>query len=451
MTDQLTFERELTNAFERYLAAAPTEVNARALAATIAIQPARRPTSVDHWLARPMRMVLVTAAVLLAIALAIAGAGGLHLLQPKPQLGGQGWDAIYLRSRRADAAFIDVVAVRSDGHERLVRQISRTLPGLSLPAPAYGKISRQGWLAIGASNPTPPPSLDAYALFDLSDPDMTPLVVRYPAVMSGQWSSSGLFALSSDTPASDVNAAPSWMYIDVFDPETGGRTHLGQCCLFGGGPSLVWAWDGSGLLSGDQLKPVDGGPPTAIDPGLGFDDRRVGLGGRVIAVCNETTIPEANPAGWCPVGMRAVVVGDEITLESQRWYTSMPRSDTPIAAVFAANGRSVLVLSERVIGSNHRAVIVRVDDPDKVTELISLELPANRSPNTFAVDPADSQFALDYRIGNGDAAVYEIGPIVHLDGSTTPPPTGAFAGYVDAAVADSWPGMDPPFAAPSGP
>src|SRR5580765_7035365 len=143
MADQLTFEARLQDAFDRYLAAAPTAVSAPALAAVVAGARTRGRHAGRlgvSWLPRfSLGLLIVAAAVVLVAALIVAGTGGLRfraMQGPPPSppqrtltAGAPAWEAIYLRSDVSGAPFVYVIEVRPDGTERLLRTLGTTVPG----------------------------------------------------------------------------------------------------------------------------------------------------------------------------------------------------------------------------------------------------------------------------------------------------------------------------------
>ncbi len=402
--------------------------------------------------ASPLPLVLVAALLLVAlIALALSGAGGRLLnlptvTSPSPApmvvaptaapptlaVDAPAYEAIYLRPV-ADG--IDVVAVRPDGQERLLRRIGTTLPDSKFPLVSDGSVSENGWLAISTSSSGQLP-IAAYGLFDLSNPTRDPLTVPYPPVIGGRWSPNGLFAVSSArTCAADGTC---WMAINIVDPRTGMTIELGRIGLFGGGPSIVWARDGSGILDGGQLKPVQGGPDVAVDPGLLFTDRRVGRGGSLYILLG--------PGGDCP-GVTAPTIrerdlaSDFSYCNGTDWYVSHDKQERPTEVIFANDGRSLLVMLERVSGQRHTAVVGRIDSPGHFVQLATYDLPAGGSNPEFSVDPDDSAFPIEYSTGPSSGVTFVQGPILHRDGTMSAVPAGSLAGYVPGPLVESWPGV----------
>ena len=107
-------------------------------------------------------------------------------------------------------------------------------------------------------------------LVDLRDPARRPQFVQYTQVIGGSWSGTGWFA--TVTPGTH-----SGFSIDIVDANAGTTGTLGGAIrLPGGGPDLIWAADGSGLLANeprdsDQIKfgiqPRDGSGFPSRCPG----------------------------------------------------------------------------------------------------------------------------------------------------------------------------------------
>jgi hypothetical protein len=402
MHDALTFESRLADAYARYVEPAPVAVNAAAIAASVSVAPRR-----SSWAS--VRLLLVAALVAAALVTAALVGSGWHLpnlLTLGPTPAHSAWAGVYLRVDPTDTSLIDVVVARPDGHERLLRRLDATISASEFPLTTYGAVSEHGWLAVSTTSSGQLP-IATYAIYDLADPARDPQFVPYPPVIGGRWSSNDLFAASSAKGLSPT----SWMSIDVFNPRTGTTIGLGKIQLFGGGPSIVWAADGSGILDGRLLQPVGGGPNVALDPALRFTDRRLGIGARVIE-------------------------------DFADWYTSIDPNLQPFNSAFANDGRSLLVTLEQISGERHRAIVGRVDAPNHLIELVSVDLVSGgHGPYLASVDPDDTAFAIQYSTGDTNADFQA--PILFVDGTSTAAPIGAFAGYVHASLAEAWPALGP--------
>ena len=403
-----------------------------------------------------VRLAMVAMLLIGLLAVVAVGAGSLRGLladatpsrPPAPTLVvGDSYVPIYLRETTiGDGTFIDAILVMGDGTERVVRRLDTELDGAEFPLGPFGSVSRDGWLAVGTTSEGQLP-LAAYALMDLADPLRAPLVVEYPPVVGGRWSQTNLFALSSVIDRSETG----WMAIAIVDPRTAARTELGVVSLFGGGPSIVWASDASGILDSARLQPVAGGPDVLIPDGLLFDDPRVGSGGRTAFSCDGTEPDEfiecANATG--PV-VRVVEPGRGDLVE---WYAVPGDNGRLSGEIFFAPsadpllaGRSLLVLVERADGPRRRAEIVRVDAPGEATTVATVDLPAGGfGPYLRAIAPDASSVAVGYWSGPEANPTLAAPIFIAADGSITPgPSSGTFIGFVKGPEAASWPTWDAP-------
>lgn len=386
----------------------------------------------------------VAVVVGLAIALASAtviGSGKLRGLMVGPAstapAGATSWDAVYLRPvSGTPSADVAVYLVRPDGQERLVRRLSRAALGGDSRSDAYGLLSRDGWLAIGpasaqGTSDIPGAPYGQYAIVSLAEPGRAPVYVPQNGATGGRWSSTGLFAVPK----------PNDFWIDIVDPRTGATTELGQVFLFGGGPSIVWASDGSGILDGGRLRPVDGSPDILIDPALRFDDRRVGMGGHTIEACPLTYgTGDGDCAGASVPTVRVFDVGQTTFVD---WYSSADATEQiGFNPVFAGDGQRLLLTLDRVVNGSHQAVVAMAQSPYRLTTLASIPLPADAFyPGLWGSSPDESQLLLTWETGTRGNP--QPGPLLVIgrDGSQRPPPVGSFLGYVEAAQAESWPAL----------
>jgi hypothetical protein len=364
--------------------------------------------------------VLLALLVALLIGVAFVGSQVPRLVrvveQPTPAVGAPAWDSIYRRPDSADVSLIDVVLVRPDGSERLLRRV----PAL-YPLGGF-EVSLNGWLAIYNESEGNVP-LGAYRLIDLTQTERAPLTVPYPGLtgtpaIMGRWSPSGLFALSN----AQAQAVPGWRNIDVVDPLTGVSTHLGEVNLFGDELSIVWAADSSGILDGARLTPVSSGPDRDVDPALRFTDRRVGSGPVYVEAASEVTVRS-------------------FTGQATVWYASRDAAEHATSAAFARDGRSLLVVLDRTSEVGHTAVVARIDAPGAIPIVLATwDLPAGGyQPVLDLVDPDDASFAISYQTGSRESPEYVDGRILSLDGRLVSRSHGSFIGYVPGPLAESWP------------
>jgi hypothetical protein len=451
MADQTTFDARLQDAFDRYLAAAPTAVDARSMAAATLAGSRVDPRDRVWWrLGGFGRLALASVVVAVALALLAVGAGGL-LHGPRrseappsvPAASPVGspvaqatlapaagpWAALYLRENQCACSKIDVVEVRADGTERLIRSIAATVPGAKAALWTTGaRVSSTGWLHLYEEG-SDTGGTDESAIVDLTDPTAAPRLLTWSAPLGPRWSSNGLLAIPGFGPGAH-GPVDLWSTVTILDPVTGRTTELGSLSLFGGGPSIVWAADGSGILDGGRLRPVDGGPDIDIAAGLRFADRRVGAGSATIDICDPKTNGECTGAAG-----RVIRVLDRAHLATT-WWTSPPGSDQPTTAMFAADGRAILAMFDRTLGDGrHVAVLTRLDAPDRRTELTTWALrEGGFGPSFDEPDPNDFLFPTWYSTGPTDNPAFARGPILHADGTVTANSDGDLAGYVPTSL-----------------
>ena len=218
--------------------------------------------------------------------------------------------AIFLRaSGDASEGDVDIVAVAPDGQERVVRRLDSSTLESGVFA-TYGSVSQDGWVAVGSSLGLAPRGVGAqqWALVDLARPDRGPTFVPYQPVIGGAWGPNGLFATTR--PESGPLGS-----IQVVDAATGSIISRLNLHLPGGGPDLIWAADGSGLvhvseLSGSEeyvIARLDGGPATGSIPRLAprLGAQWLAPGGATLAVCT---------AGDCSARMDGFV-----SIDRGRW------------------------------------------------------------------------------------------------------------------------------------
>jgi hypothetical protein len=340
------------------------------------------------------------------------------------------YEAIYLRqSTDVAGTFVDVFVVRPDGRERLIRRLRNTIAGIQfLPGP-YGQVSEQGWLAvsIGSDVRNPAAPYGQYAIFDLRDPTRDAFLVPANGAIGGRWSIDGLFAVPH----------PSDSSIRIVDPRTGSTTELGKIGLFGGGPSIVWTRDGSGILDFGKIMPATGGADVPIDPGMLFADRRIGLGGHILDVCRVGEVDPAGCAGVTRTTVRVFGIGGGNGVD---WYATDDPTEMVSSSGFTADGQGLWLTFDRVVNGHHRAVIAVLDRPFNAREIASVDLPADGfDPTMWNFAPDDSQMQLMYWKGPRDNPQYIAPLIVRLDGTQQSAPSGKFVGYVLGSQAESWP------------
>jgi hypothetical protein len=439
MHDPLTFERRLADAYERYLAAAPISIDAREIAANTpaAGRQASRSnlTFFDPRVGLDRRWVAILVAALVLASLVAFGVGRWLDRNTQPPLSDPhatpSMEAIYVRaSGRGDA---DVVAVRPDGTEGIVRHLSSAmLPGGLSFAP-NGHVSEDGWIALGtemapggwaSGGPN-----GGWALFDLGDPSPVARFVETLGGPSSAWSPNGWFA----SPYGNQCCA-----MQLTDPRSGEIVRTGTSTFLpGGGPSTIWATDGSGLLvvrggAGEQrhygLLPRSGGPAVDIVPELAFrEPRYVAAGGATLVRCTVsfTACPESG-----------VWVFDDGKAPLEWLGGELPDL---MGASFSADGRSVWLMFDQASGGGHDAVLAIATAPGVITTVWRRALPADVSGLTlgaFALD--DSMVVVWLWDTEGEFTVDRGELLVSLPDGNVTSPSGAFGGFTRGSAVESW-------------
>ena len=385
------------------------------------------------------RLVPVLAGLLLLLAMAaMALLAGSYLLKPNPVLR-SGYDAIFLRAiSDAPGADLDVIAVRPDGRERLVRHLTASMLPDGRTFLTGGSTSQDGWLAVGTS--TVPGSdvnaVFAWALVDFADPARPPRLA--PSILGGAFGSHGRFASV---------ASGAWT-IQVVDADSGATTSLADLSLPGGGPDIIWTADGSGLLvarggDGDHVsyatKPIDGRPETPTVPALAFSrgSRYVAAGGASLVFCGSATSCTEPPR---PGGTVWVWRGVD---SATGWYSGELAPARLLDASFSADGQAIWLLLDRAEGSRHTAVIARADAPGAVRVIATVDLGEDLYHAWFnAFAPDDSTIAIGHWTGSESDMTIEAPILVSTSDLTTGAHRGNLVGFVPAPLTDAWPGGD---------
>jgi hypothetical protein len=253
MTERATLdelEHEIARALERLVAPAVDHRPASEVA-DVAMRPRGLGLRARDG-SRPRRLLALGLAAAFLLPVAYLGIVGLQPTDPDPTED----VAIFLRREEGSAPGVAVVAVRPDGDETVVRRLPDSIaPEGTLGA--WGTVSRSGWLALSVDNYGGPWPM---ILVDLGDATAEPWVIN-EADLGGvgpRWGPTGLIAADSGRQSSMI----------IADPETRELTRTRRA-MVGGGPSIVWSADGSGLVgpaAGDayQVIPLDGGAPTPV-------------------------------------------------------------------------------------------------------------------------------------------------------------------------------------------
>jgi hypothetical protein len=412
-----TFEAALAGQLRQYAEAGVRPIDGFAIAEATIAAGARQPRLAFVFGGR-------AAALALLALLLLAMVGALLLLaigrQPAP-LVGPGYAAIVLRPN-ADApdADIDVIAVQPDGQERVVRRLSAALLPDDRVLETFGSVSQDGWVAVGTH--VGPDDSPAWALVDLIDPARTPRLVPYQPVIGGAWGPNGLFATTEP-------GVTDGFRITVVEAGTGVTTSLGPLNLPGGGPDIIWAADGSGVVvrvdeGSDQntfaIARVDGGSSEPGVPRLAprLMNRYIAPGGTALQLPIRTV-------------QTRDAQGNAID-----WYADELAPASLLDASFSADGRSIWMLFDRLDGPSHVAVIARASAPRDVQVVRTVELGSGVSTMWFSgLAPDDSSIAIGYgtREPGGETA---IGPtrVVRMSGRTPVALVGNLIGFVPESI-----------------
>jgi hypothetical protein len=252
-------------------------------------------------------------------------------LQPTPAGSpgeGESFVPVFVRRDDDPQPGVSILAVQPDGSEVLVRN----LPDTSAPAggkfATWGAVSDSGWLALSVDKSGGPWPL---ILVDLSEAGSAPWVIDEANVggISPRWGPTGLVAAAGP----DDEGARGVVIADPLARSTRQLSMQGHG-LVGGGPSIVWAGDASGIVgasdTGYAIIPIDGGTPRA-DVGSVFDPH--GVYGPAMA-----TLRICSPDVTC-VGRADGRVERVATDSSARTIWQQTGNDRALAASFGRDER----------------------------------------------------------------------------------------------------------------
>jgi hypothetical protein len=445
MTDT-TFEATLGTQLRQYADGGVRPIDRHAIAERTIGAGTRR-----GWLRRVdgrVRVLAIVGLLLLALAAAFLVLGVGRNLSPDRSLD---YEAVFLRaSVSAPDTDVDIVMARSDGQEREVRHLAASGLPDGRVFETYGSVSQDGWIAVGTHiGPPGSETKYAWALYDLTDPARAPRLVPYSPVLGGRWGPGGLFATTHP-------GDPQCCAIDVIDAASGARTSLGHIPLPGGGPDIIWAADGSGLL----VHPSTDDPAYTDDPAFRpFAVWQVGSGGGRLVAGVPPLAPGTDPRWVAPGGTTLTfdgcatgvedpgckrASGSVQTIDAQntvtQWYSGLP--ETLVAASLSADGRAIWLLLDGTSGADHAAVIARVGAPGQAQIVTTLHLGKGNYPfHLSGLAPDDSSIAIDSIIVDllGESTIGPTRLISTSDGRSTTH-AGHHVGFVPSSVADAWPG-----------
>jgi hypothetical protein len=378
--------------------------------------------------ARPRRVLLLGLAAALLVPGAYIVAGGLResapdpVVLPGPTPSADARSAVVLAGsvpifvRRDGGGALTVTAVAADGSDVLVRRVHDAdvrealgdVVGGRGRLSDYGTVSGSGWLALTTDSRGWP-----MILVYLGDDQAEPWVVDEASLggVGARWGPTGLVAALVD-----------WGTLVIADPAT--RTTrllpLQDDGLVGGGPSIVWTADGSGIVGATQsgsyeIIPLDGGDPRPGVTGVIDPYGRYGPAMAELRICQ--------PGQACPGGDDGRI--ERLEPDEQARTIWRPQGDgRALAATFAAGADEYWLSVDRDGGRQIELVHLQGGRMDAVATI-------GRDPDWEYVGapmPAPDGSALVLPVGAGAAGAAVLVP---LDGAPPTFHTGTFAGFVD--------------------
>jgi hypothetical protein len=108
-----------------------------------------------------------------------------------------------------------------------------------------------------------------------------------------------------------------------------------------------------------------------------------------------------------------------------------------VYASFAADGRSIWLLLDRMEGSNHIAVVAHAESPDAVKVVGTADLGADAAQMWFrGLAPDDSTIAIGHWIGDTQSAPVTL---MRISDTTSSAHSGNLIGFVPASITVAWP------------
>jgi len=433
MTERSTFdlfEQHIAAELERFVAPATDPKPASDIAA-VAMRPRHLVVHARN-VSQPRRLLLLGLAAALLVPAAYIGASNVRppapdqavLVRPSPTVDprptavpsarvASGYVPILVRRTVGPEPGISIFAVRPDGGEVLVRNVPDSIvPRGTLGE--WGTVSESGWLALGVeANGGPWPMI----LIDLADEQAEPWLID-EANLGGigpRWGPTGLVA---------ANAGGNGGSVVIADPETHATRIVSmRGGLVGGGPSIIWAADGSGIVGSTRngtydIVPLDGGDPR---PGVAevFDSRRhFGPGLAELRICEPFTKCPGVANGRLE---RVELDGSAMTIWQQEG------DDRALAASFGSSADEYWLSVDH--GNGRQVALIHV-----LGERQDVVATVNRIADWSGVDapqmaPDGSMLLVWIDNGAKPAAV-----IVPLTGAPPTFHTGNFAGFVDSAA-----------------
>jgi hypothetical protein len=287
-------------------------------------------------------------------------------------------------------------------------------------------VSEDGWLSLLTNR-------DEWALIDLANPSTTPALYLSGSGPRTAWSPNGRLAF----PVPDRKATP-WT-LQVVDARTGVSSTIGPMGLPGGGPSTVWAVDGSAILdvgySPFRMRPIDGGRPIEGVPALAW------RGARSIAQGGDSF------DGLCPSGTqdpgcagRPVLRVDRANGDQLDWWSvdDNPTDEDVVSASFSVDGRSIWLLADRVDGQRHTAVLLRSTAPHEATQVAAIDVGTHVVVSLQGFAPDDSVVAVWHGSQSGSEIVdYQVTILSVADDRSSNYALTRWAGFMPSSLVDS--------------
>lgn len=410
-----TFESLLTGQLRAYAESGVRPIDRFAIAEETIAGGRTMPRWRRGWGVASMRGNRVLIPLLVGLLLA-ALAGGAFLVGSRLQAPKTLQDtgvSIFVRRDDGPEPGVSIVAVRTDGSEVLVRKVPDSIVPRSGRLYEWGTVSGSGWLALAMdANGWP------MVLIDLGDEQAKPWVIEEANTggIGPRWGPSGLVAADAGGNGSSVVIADPTAHTTRIVSMRGG--------LVGGGPSIVWTADGSGIVGATgsgtyDTVPLDGGDPR---PGVGgvFDTRgHYGPGLAELRICESGTN--------CPGAADGRI--ERVELDgSAKTIWQQEGNDRALAASFGSGADEYWLSMDHDQGRQVALVHLHDGRQDTVATV-------NRSADWQGVGapteaPDGSALVVWIDIGAKPAAV-----LVPLHGDQPTYHTGNFAGFVASAAA----------------
>ena len=329
-----------------------------------------------------------------------------------------------------------LVAIDAHGRERTVRDLAPL--GISAADLQFGYVSTAGWLAVEPGGRSNSAGI-GHEFVNLLDPGAKPVLVR-GGFDQRTWSPDGTRLATTESPLDNGTfAAGGGNFPVIIDAATGVKTTLDQHgkSLPGGGPSVIWTADGSGIVVAEGTRfpgftsahlyvaPVDGGPLQNTVPDLWE------RGGHSITVGGLQLDHSTCFMPDCPAGEVRV-------LDSSGAATKLYSGDLPgtklADATLSRDGRSAFLLLASAVPN--RLEIAQSDAARQPSVLATVPV-VTTAGASLGISPDDSTLLVD-TITNPNAANPAINYyVVPLDGSPAYASDGNFAGWVPTEVVDT--------------